>query len=83
MLEELKQDFKERFLNFETLKGMYLLPTGIVIICTAIFYINYIVHVTCVLFGIYFIVEGSRKILVNRIKQMISKNNLLLDRLDT
>ena len=33
------QDFKERFLNFETVKGIYLLPAGGVICYVTLFYL--------------------------------------------
>jgi hypothetical protein len=37
----LLQDFKERFLNFETVKGVYLLPAGGVICYVTLFYLQY------------------------------------------
>ena len=38
------QDFKERFLNFETVKGIYLLPAGGVICYVTLFYLQYVIQ---------------------------------------
>ena len=75
------QDFKERFLTFETVKGAYLLPAGGVICYVTLFYLQYVIQAFCLALGVYMMVEGSRKILVNRTKQKIATENLVEKRL--
>jgi hypothetical protein len=79
----LLQDFKERFLNFETVKGVYLLPAGGVICYVTLFYLQYVIQAFCLALGVYMMVEGSRKIFVNRVKQKIATENLVEKRLQT
>ena len=43
----LLQDFKERFLTFETVKGIYLLPAGGVICYVTLFYLQYVIQAFC------------------------------------
>jgi len=56
------QDLKERFLNFETVKGAYLLPAGGVICYVTLFYLQYVIQAFCLALGVYMMVEGFRKI---------------------
>lgn len=70
------QDIKERFLNFETAKGIYLVPAGLIVVFASIYYISYVIQVAFGLFGWYLFSEGLRKIFVNRIKQSL-ENDLL------
>ena len=70
------QDFKERFLTFETVKGAYLLPAGGVICYVTVFYLQYVIQAFCLALGVYMMVEGSRKIFVNRIKQGLATERL-------
>lgn len=69
MWEKLKMDFIERFLNFETAKGFYLVPAGGVIIYVSLYYQQYLFTAVGVLFGWYCVSEGLRKIAVNRFAQ--------------
>lgn len=62
------QDLKERFLTFETVKGVYLLPAGGVICYVPIFHLQDGIQAFCLALGIYMMVEGARKIQVNRVK---------------
>jgi hypothetical protein len=75
------QDLKERFLTFETVKGAYLLPAGGVICYVTLFYLQYVIQAFCLALGVYMMVEGSRKIFVNRVKQKIATENLVEKRL--
>jgi hypothetical protein len=77
------QDFRERFLNFETVKGVYLLPAGGAICHVTLFYLQYVIQAFCLAFGIYMMVEGCRKILVNRVKQKIATEKLVEKYLQT
>ena len=70
------QDFKERFLNFETVKGIYLLPAGGAICYVTLFYLQYVIQAFCLALGIYMMVEGFRKIQVNRVKQSLAAERL-------
>ena len=72
----LLQDFKERFLNFETVKGIYLLPAGGVICYVTLFYLQYVIQAFCLALGVYMMVEGFRKIQVNRVKQSLATERL-------
>ena len=67
--ERFKMDFVERFLTFETAKGVYLAPAGLLVIAIAVFFQQYTIEVVGVIFGWYMFSEGLRKISVNRIKQ--------------
>lgn len=80
MWEKLKRDFKERFMNFETAKGIYLFPAGCIMIYTSIYHIEFVIQAAGVLSGGYFIYEGLRKILVNRVKQAIARKKLFEER---
>jgi uncharacterized membrane protein len=75
------QDFKERFLNFETVKGVYLLPAGGVICYVTLFYLKYVIQAFCLTLGVYMMVEGFKKIQVNRVKQKIATEGLVEKRL--
>ena len=75
------QDLKERFLTFETVKGIYLLPACGVICYVTLFYLQYVIRAFCLALGIYMMVEGFRKIQVNRTKQSLSADRLRDDRL--
>jgi hypothetical protein len=77
------QDFKERFWTFETVKGVYLLPAGGVICYVTVFYLQYVIQAFCLALGVYMMVEGFRKIQVNRVKQKIATENLVEKRLQT
>lgn len=77
MWENFKKDFKERFLNFETAKGMYLMPAGLIIVYATIYYLQFILQVCGVLLGWYLFSEGLRKVQVNRIKQKVERDKLI------
>jgi len=80
MWQKVKQDMKERFLNFETAKGAYMVPAGLVIVYAAVFHIAYVIQVSFALMGWFIFSEGLRKIGVNRIKQAQKKEQLLAAR---
>jgi uncharacterized membrane protein len=72
----LLQNFNERCLNFETVKGIYLLPAGALICYVTLFYLQYVIQAFCLALGVYMMVEGFRKIRVNRIKQGVATERL-------
>lgn len=71
MWKKFKHDFVERFLNFETAKGIYMVPAGIILTYMAIFHIAFIIQTAAGLLGWYTTSEGLRKIFVNRVKQKV------------
>lgn len=82
MWEKFKMDFKERFLNFETAKGIYMVPAGFIITYAAVYYIAYVIQVAFGLLGWYMFSEGLRKVWVNRVKQDLKKDQMKATRLD-
>jgi hypothetical protein len=68
MFEKIKQDFMERFFNFETFKGIYLIPAGALIIYLAIFHVQYLIQGVGVIFGWYWISIGLYKVGINPVK---------------
>lgn len=82
MWEKLKQDFRERFLNFETAKGVYLIPAGLATVYASIFHVQYLLQTAGALAGWYLVSEGIRKVWVNRIKQAAETKALVNARLE-
>lgn len=83
----IKQDIIERFFNFESFKGVYLLPCGLAGLFFT--YINHgdvgmvfskIMELGPYAFFGYLVAEGLRKIFVNRVKQAKKKEALLRQR---
>jgi len=67
--DKIKMDIRERFLNFETAKGIYLVPAGLLVCYVSLYYQQHVITVCGVLFGWYMVSEGLRKVWVNRFKQ--------------
>lgn len=82
MWEKFKMDFKERFLNFETAKGIYMIPAGLIIAYAAVYYIAYVIQVAFGLLGWYMFSEGLRKVWVNRVKQDLQKDQMKAARME-
>ena len=78
--KKFKQDFRERFLNLETAKGIYLFPAGLVLIYASVYHVEYVIQAAGALAGGYFTYEGIRKITVNRVKQALARKKLFEDR---
>lgn len=76
-----RKDFKERFMTFETAKGMYLIPAGLIGLYFTWYELQYLIQVAATLVFWYMISEGLRKVTVNRIKQQATKDTLVLERL--
>lgn len=76
-MEQLKMDLKQRFLNYETAKGVFFVAAGLIITWTAWFKIQFTIQICATIFGLgFFVVEGVRKISVNRVKQAIKQDQL-------
>ena len=75
-MKELKMDLKERFLNYETAKGLYFVLAGLITVYVSVFYQQYVIQVLGVTWGWYSVSEGLRKIFVNRIKQAVKQEEL-------
>lgn len=80
MWTRFKQDFKERFLNFETAKGVYLVPASLIGLYISFFQQQYFIQGFGAIFFGYWFYEGLRKILVNRIKEGQAKHKLAVER---
>jgi hypothetical protein len=94
--QALIRDIKERFLTFETLKGIYLVPLGLIIIYAStppaeilpafvqdpLAFPQYHFQAALSLVGWYVFSEGLRKIQVNRVKQEVKKTVQVLERLN-
>lgn len=75
-IKAFKRDIKERFATFETAKGVYLVPAGVVITYAAIFHVSFVIQTTFAAGGVYAVFEGLRKISVNRVKQSLAHERL-------
>lgn len=64
----IKRDFKERFAKFETIRGIILAPVGIALVYATWFHFQYALQVFLTGIGIYWAVDGARKIFVNRVQ---------------
>lgn len=62
-------DFKDRFLKFETLHGLYMVPLGVLGLYVTFTHIQYVFQVLGALIFMYSIVEGLRMIGYNPIKK--------------
>lgn len=71
MWKNFKRDFKERFMKFETLRGIILMPSGIILILTTWTHLQYSIQVFMTSVGVYWFIDGLRKIFVNRVKQQV------------
>ncbi len=78
IMQTIKIDFKERFVNFETVRGLYLAPAGLLGAYIVIFHFQFILQAAGLIGFIYIAVDGIRKIGVNRIKQAIKEEELKL-----
>ena len=76
MWKKFKKDFTQRFMNFETAKGVYMVPAGLVIVYVSVYEVRYLMQSVGALFGWFIFCEGLRKILVNRIKQAMVRRKL-------
>lgn len=72
--KDIKTDLRERLLNFETAKGVYMAPAGAAITYAAVFHIAFVIQVAFGLLGWYIFSEGLRKIWVNRVKQALVRD---------
>lgn len=75
-------DVRERFLNFETAKGIYMIPAGLLICYVTWFHIQFVIQATGLLLGWYIFSEGLRKVWVNRIKEALKKEELITARVE-
>lgn len=62
-------ELKDRFLKFETLHGLYWIPTGIIGIYVVLFHIEYVIEVAAIWLFIFLILEGLYKLLHNPVKK--------------
>ena len=79
--DAIKMDIKERFLTFETAKGIYLVPAGLAITYAAIFHVAFVIQTAFGLLGWFIFSDGVCKIFVNRVKQDLKKDQMKAVRL--
>lgn len=78
-LQRLVQDIKERFLNFETVRGIYLLPAGVIGLYITWSNLQFVIQIAATAGFGYLILDGLRKVFVNRVQQAVVKHGLLYD----
>lgn len=62
-------DLKQRFMKFETLHGLYLVPLSIIGLWVTIFHLEYVLHALAAIVFCYGLIEGLRKIFYNPVKK--------------
>lgn len=67
-------EIKDRFFKFETIHGLYWIPTGIIGLYVVLFHIEYVIEVAAVWLFIFLILEGLYKLLHNPIKKQAAIN---------
>lgn len=80
MWKKFKQEIRERFLNFETAKGLYIAPAGAFMMYVSWYHVEDAIRWAGVLIGGYALYEGLRKIIVNRFKQKRAQKKIEDDR---
>ncbi len=81
MIEAVKMDIKERFATFETMRGLYRVPAGALILFTVWSHVQFAIQVYFTVQALAMIGDGARKIFANRIKQDIKKKTLMNERM--
>jgi uncharacterized membrane protein YfcA len=76
----LRREIKERFINFETVQGLYLLPCGIIGMAITWSHLQYILQAMGTSYFGYLILTGAWKVYYNPIKQKFKRNKLVQDR---
>lgn len=62
-------ELKQRFVKFETLHGLYLVPLSIIGLWVTFFHLEYVLHAIAGLIFCYGLIEGLRKIFYNPVKK--------------
>lgn len=62
-------EMKQRFIKFDTLHGLYLLPLSIIGLYVAIFHLEYVLHALAAIIFSYGLVESIRLIFYNPVKK--------------
>lgn len=62
-------ELKDRFLKYETIHGIYWIPTGIIGIYVVIFHIEFAIEVAAIWLFLFLIIEGFYKLFHNPIKK--------------
>ncbi len=68
-IESIKQDLYERFVKFETLRGLYRVPAGLLVLFTVWTHLQFALQVYFTVEALAMIGAGLRQIFVNRVKQ--------------
>lgn len=77
-----KLDFNERFMKFDTIRGIIKVPVGLVLAYMAIYHIQFFFQTVGVCAGIYLTVDGLRNVFVNPIKQDLAHADKIVTRVN-
>lgn len=66
-------DFSERFMTFDTIRGLMKVPVGLVLAYMALYHIQFFFQTCGVSAGIYLSIDGLRNIFSNEIKKELAK----------
>lgn len=62
-------ELKQRFVKFETLHGLYLVPLALIGLYVTLFHLEYVLHALAAIIFMYAFIEGLRKIFYNPVKK--------------
>lgn len=65
-------NIKQKLLNFDTVRGLILLPLGISIALVAYYAEQHVILTACIGVGVFLAVEGLKKILSNPVKASVA-----------
>lgn len=71
--EAFKMDFNERFMNFDTIRGLIKVPVGLTLAYMALYHIQFFFQTCGACAGLYFSIDGLRNIFSNEIKKELAK----------
>lgn len=77
---KLRQDLFERFVKFETVQGLYLLPAGLAGLVITWTNLQYILQAMGTTYFGYLVLCGAWKIFYNPVKQKLRRNQLVRNR---
>lgn len=80
MWNKIKRDLRERFWNYDTLKGIVGFICSSIVLYQAINHVNYVILYGFACGGFYFIVHHFYEMFANPIKKKIKEEELILAR---
>lgn len=80
MWEAFKRDFKERFWNFNVIRGVYLIWFGIVLHLDAVHEVEQVIPDIGTFVGVWSVIEGLRQTFANTVKMKVEFNAMVEQR---